>query len=730
MGKRANMRKALIAGLLAVTMVFTAQTGSVHVAEAAQFQGESFGVGFAGEEHATMHKADGWSNGDMFNCTWRADNVWFDGYLNLKIDRDYATGGYSGGEYRTNDTFGYGMYDVSMKPIKNDGVVTSFFTYTGPTDGTVWDEIDIEFLGKDTTKVQFNYYTNGVGNHEYVYDLGFDASQSFHQYGFLWLPGRITWYVDGKEVYTATNNIPTTPGKIMMNVWPGIGVDEWLKPYNGRTPLVAQYDWINWKQVEGGSSNSGSTGNNTNNNTGNNTNNNTGTSGGTVLGSSFTIEAENYSNMSGVEKAGNCVAYIDPGDWMSYDINVAQAGTYSVEVRVASAQGSSFRLEKNSGKEVLANVTVPNTGDWGAYKSVYVDVALTAGKNTIGIATDRGGFNLDKLVFTAKSGSNTNTNTGNNNTGSNTNNNQNTNNNTGNNNTNNNTGTSGGTVLGSSFTIEAENYSNMSGVEKAGNCVAYIDPGDWMSYDINVAQAGTYSVEVRVASAQGSSFRLEKNSGKEVLANVTVPNTGDWGAYKSVYVDVALTAGKNTIGIATDRGGFNLDKLVFTAKSGSNTNTNTGNNNTGSNTNNNQNTNNNWGNTGNSNTNNNTGSTGTTSATFTVEAENYSYMSGVEKAGNCVAYIDPGDWMSYEVNVPSTGTYSVEIRVASAMGSSFRLEKDSGKEVLANVTVPNTGDWNAYKSVYVEVSLTAGKNTIGIATDRGGFNIDKLVFMK
>lgn len=39
------------------------------------------------------------------------------------------------------------------------------------------DEIDVEVLGKDTTKVQFNYYTNGTGNHEYLYDLGFDASE-------------------------------------------------------------------------------------------------------------------------------------------------------------------------------------------------------------------------------------------------------------------------------------------------------------------------------------------------------------------------------------------------------------------------------------------------------------------------------------------------------------------------------------------------------------------------
>ena len=359
MGKKAKMCKALIAGLLAVTMMFTAQVGGTLKAEAAQYSGDSFGVGFAGEEHATMHKADGWSNGGMFNCTWRAANVWFDGYLNLKIDRDYTTGGYSGGEYRTNDTFGYGMYDVSMKPIKNDGVVSSFFTYTGPSDGTVWDEIDIEFLGKDTTKVQFNYYTNGVGNHEYVYDLGFDASQSFHQYGFLWQPGKITWYVDGKAVYSATENIPTTPGKIMLNAWPGTGVDEWLKPYNGATPLVAQYDWINWKKVDGIS-----------NNNNNSSSSNNGSSNVTY-GQSFTVEAENYSYMSGVEKAGGCVGYIDPGDWMSYDVTAPQAGTYSVEFRVASANGSSFRLEKNSGTEKLADVTVPNTGDWGTYQSVY-----------------------------------------------------------------------------------------------------------------------------------------------------------------------------------------------------------------------------------------------------------------------------------------------------------------------------------------------------------------------
>ncbi len=193
--------------------------------------------------------SDGWTNGNPFDCGWTANNAVIDkGYLSLSIDKD-TTGkyNYTGGEYRTTDFYHYGYYETSMQAIKNDGVVSSFFTYTGPSDNNPWDEIDIEILGKDTTKVQFNYYTNGVGNHEYMYDLGFDASEGFHTYGFDWQPDSITWYVDGKEAYKATSNIPSTPGKIMMNTWPGIGVDSWLKAFDGTTPLTARYQWVTYQ---------------------------------------------------------------------------------------------------------------------------------------------------------------------------------------------------------------------------------------------------------------------------------------------------------------------------------------------------------------------------------------------------------------------------------------------------------------------------------------------------
>lgn len=203
---------------------------------------------FRNGETPLFFASDGWTNGSCFDCGWYKQNTSFDGgVLNLTIDKDH-TGkyNYSAAEYRTTDFYGYGYYETSMQAIKNDGVVSSFFTYTGPSDDNPWDEIDIEVLGKDTTKVQFNYYTNGVGNHEYMYDLGFDAAEGFHTYGFDWHPDHITWYVDGKAVYSAYSDIPSTPGKIMMNVWPGTGVDAWLSPFNGNTPLTARYQWVTY----------------------------------------------------------------------------------------------------------------------------------------------------------------------------------------------------------------------------------------------------------------------------------------------------------------------------------------------------------------------------------------------------------------------------------------------------------------------------------------------------
>ena len=211
------------------------------------FVDESYRIlDFSKSGYQGFYAADGYSNGGMFNCYWSNTCAQInDSTLNMTVKKDTNNNnptGYLGAEYRTNNVYSYGYYEVCMKPAKGSGLVSSFFTYT---NNPRWDEIDIEFLGKDTTKVQFNYYIDGVGGHEKLYDLGFDASSEFHVYAFDWKSNSITWYVDGKAVYTATESIPEYPQQIMMNIWNCTGIDEWTGPLDeSALPATASYKWV------------------------------------------------------------------------------------------------------------------------------------------------------------------------------------------------------------------------------------------------------------------------------------------------------------------------------------------------------------------------------------------------------------------------------------------------------------------------------------------------------
>lgn len=198
---------------------------------------------FSANRTSDFYSSDGYSNGGMFNCTWSRNNtVISGGVMNMTVSKDKNR--FYGAEYRTRRRYSYGYYSVCMKAAKCSGVVSSFFTYTN----NPWDEIDIEFLGNDTTKVQFNYYTSGTGGHEYHYSLGFDASEDFHEYGFDWQRDSITWYVDGKPVYRAEKQIPVTDTQIMMNVWNCTGHDDWTGPLDESSlPATAQYKWVAYK---------------------------------------------------------------------------------------------------------------------------------------------------------------------------------------------------------------------------------------------------------------------------------------------------------------------------------------------------------------------------------------------------------------------------------------------------------------------------------------------------
>ena len=213
-------------------------------------------------EAPAVFESDGWTNGSPFNTQWTANNVIYENGVAKLTIADNPNGSeeafteYYGGEMRTYQYFGYGDYEVSMKPSNKPGTASTFFTCTGSYDTNPhtgqpnpWDEIDIEFLGEDTTKVQFNYYVNGVGGHEYMYDLGFDASEDFHTYGFRWTEDYITWFVDGEPVYrvnaTESSPMPSTAGRVLMNYWCGSSAAEnWMGKFENPDDKGPEYQWV------------------------------------------------------------------------------------------------------------------------------------------------------------------------------------------------------------------------------------------------------------------------------------------------------------------------------------------------------------------------------------------------------------------------------------------------------------------------------------------------------
>jgi hypothetical protein len=78
----------------------------------------------------------------------------------------------------------------------------------------------------------------------------------------------------------------------------------------------------------------------------------------------------------------------------------------------------------------------------------------------------------------------------------------------------------------------------------------------------------------------------------------------------------------------------------------------------------------------------------------------------------------------------NSGTYRIEVRVASEEGGKvFRIRFD-GVDKIGAVGVPNTGGEQNWQTVSVDgVELNAGEQVMRIDIDTGGFNLDFVKFV-
>lgn len=161
-----------------------------------------------------------------FDSSWMAtgfdpENVRFvpDG-MELEIEkRQMGPNPYTGSEFQQRGFYGYGRYEVIMRGVAGEGVVGAFFTHThAQFNGDPHDEIDFEYMGKNTRQVHLNHFKNGKPAGSTYIDLPFDFTEGEHLYAFEWAPDSIRWYIDHKLVHEAFDNIPDHSGRVIASL--------------------------------------------------------------------------------------------------------------------------------------------------------------------------------------------------------------------------------------------------------------------------------------------------------------------------------------------------------------------------------------------------------------------------------------------------------------------------------------------------------------------------------
>ena len=123
----------------------------------------------------------------------------------------------------------YGRFIAEVRPSNVPGLITGIFLHRNAPR----QEIDLEFLGKDTTKLLVNVYYNpgdegtkleyGYRGTPALIDLGFDATSEFHRYEIEWCSDSICWRVDRRLVHERVmwepTPIPHLPMQFHVNLW-------------------------------------------------------------------------------------------------------------------------------------------------------------------------------------------------------------------------------------------------------------------------------------------------------------------------------------------------------------------------------------------------------------------------------------------------------------------------------------------------------------------------------
>ncbi len=184
-----------------------------------------------------------------------------DGILSLKLTSEPtdAVKPLRGVEMRSIEALTYGKVEARVRLARGSGVVSALVLIYTPWPASDWNELDIEYLGQHSDRVQFNamVYTGppqvppvqqSVTPTQFpeLRSLSFDPSADFHVYAMEWTPTEARFTVDGvtEHVWAADIGRLKLPMNILLTIWASSAA-AWAGPLDTASiPATADYDWI------------------------------------------------------------------------------------------------------------------------------------------------------------------------------------------------------------------------------------------------------------------------------------------------------------------------------------------------------------------------------------------------------------------------------------------------------------------------------------------------------
>jgi len=220
------------------------------------------------------------------------------------------------------------------------------------------------------------------------------------------------------------------------------------------------------------------------------------------------VDIENTSDTGG----GYNVGWIASGEWLEYTVDVATAGDYDVEVRVASqSTGGTLHIEFD-GNDVTGSISFSATGGWQNWTTVTkTGVTLSAGQQVMRIAMDGSNFNVNWVNFTSGGGGDDNLldNPGFE------------------------SGTTGWTGQGCSISASSNAHSGSGSVVTSSRTAAWAGPIQIITDEMNQSGPGNYDLSawMRLTSGSGTgkvTARLTHSGGTDYIGVTGSINSSSW----------------------------------------------------------------------------------------------------------------------------------------------------------------------------------------------------------